>query len=359
MDKRVFRVKEPDREDGTPGQEIAFSNVEFSPLGYSELEKAILHRPMQISLSGSGMVISSGVDGLSIGQRGRFRTVLNSPFTSKCIGLVSGGWLPSLMALEDNSIMLPDRCVVAQLNARLKNGATKPQAEPDFVDLFADSPIRINPLLFVLEGDDGQNPTPEAAVRHLHEAVSKLRSALPKAVMVAANDQGLKGVLGLVKDTQLGIARKQGFLERLNPMLKSPVSKKKVRSLCDAVLAAAQECDIPIRSLVVLAALSSIVVSNGQSPARRMLKFKGEYTSADAYNALADLRSLEILMYTFALFPDQRVMLCTADKDMALFWAGLRASNFAFSCGRLSFDIAPGDLLPGLPADFLKTSTGS
>ncbi len=64
--------------------------------------------------------------------------------------------------------------------------------------------------------------------------------------------------------------------------------------------------------------------------------------------SLADLRSLEVLMHIFAIWPDQRVMLCTADKDMALFWTGLRASNFMYQAGRMSFDVDPAALLPGI-----------
>ena len=33
-DKRVLKVRELDQEDGTPGREIAFSDVGFSPLGH-------------------------------------------------------------------------------------------------------------------------------------------------------------------------------------------------------------------------------------------------------------------------------------------------------------------------------------
>ena len=53
-------------------------------------------------------------------------------------------------------------------------------------------------------------------------------------------------------------------------------------------------------------------------------------------------------MYLFAMYPDQRLMLCTADKDLALFWTGLRARDFAFSNGRMTFDMSPTDLLPGI-----------
>ncbi|RUX20755.1 hypothetical protein EOA23_27645 [Mesorhizobium sp. M2A.F.Ca.ET.042.01.1.1] len=265
--------------------------------------------------------------------------------------------MPSAMALEDNSVVLPDRCVVDELNKRLRNGLPKPGAESDFIDLFADSAIRINPLLFVLEGDDRQNPSSETVERHLSEAVSKLRSALPKAILVAADAQGLNGVLGLFQDTQPGMARKHDFLARLNPKLKSPIGRKDVPARWDDVLAAADASGVPRTSLVVIAALSTVVVPGGKSPAKRLLKFDRQYTEANTYNALADLRSLELLMYIFALFPNEHVMLCTADKDMALFWAGLRASNFAFNLGRMSFDVAPGDLLPGVSEKRWKEST--
>jgi len=53
-------------------------------------------------------------------------------------------------------------------------------------------------------------------------------------------------------------------------------------------------------------------------------------------------------MYFFAMYPNQRLMLCTADKDLALFWVGLRARDFAFSEGRVTLDMSPADLLPSI-----------
>jgi hypothetical protein len=195
-DKRALKYRELDHADGTPGREITFSDVAFSPLGYAELRDAKLHQPIKIPLVGGGIITGSGIGGIEAGQRSRFSTPLESLFTSKSIGLVKGGWLPSAIALEDGSIMLPDRCVVAELNARLKGGITKPKAEKDFIDLFADSAIRINPMLFVLEGDGQHDPTPETLEQHLNEAVSKIRSALPKAILVGADAYGLKGMGG-------------------------------------------------------------------------------------------------------------------------------------------------------------------
>jgi hypothetical protein len=160
MDKRVFKFLELDREDGTRGRHLAFTDVTFSPLSYSELRDAKLSQSMTIPLHGRGAtIVSSDIDGVRVNQVGDIRTSLETPFTSRAIGLVKGGWLPSALAVEDDTIVLPDRCVVAELKARLRNGIERNSLDKDFLDLFADQPVRINPLLFVLEGNARQNPT--------------------------------------------------------------------------------------------------------------------------------------------------------------------------------------------------------
>lgn len=229
MEKHILKYQEL-HENGALGRKLVFKDIEFCPLGYEALRSAKLHQQLEITLSGRGEILSSDVALFEIGQFAKFGMPLESEFTSKAIGLVNGGWLPSFLAVIDDTIVLPDRCVVAQLKARLINGVTKPDAEKDFIDLFADTAVRVNPMLFVLEGDHRQNPTPETIGNQLEEAVTKLRLALPKAEMVAADAKGLEGVLGLLQDTQAGIKRKQDFLIRLNPKLRSSVSRSNAQS---------------------------------------------------------------------------------------------------------------------------------
>jgi hypothetical protein len=340
MNNGILEIQEFDHENGTPGHHIALTDIEFSPLGYAEFNN--IHQPMNIPLVVHGKIIKSSV-GSEIGQYKKISMSLKSDYTSKFIGLVKGGWLPSGIALHDNSIVLPDRCMVTHLKDRFKNGITKPQASKDFIDSFADSPVRINPCLFVLEGDNQQNPTREILEQNLEEAIGKIRSALPKAVLVELD---LNNVLKLVEETQSSMVRKQNFLERLNRKLKSPVARQDIQARCDEILSEAEACCISKASLVVIAALSTVVIPNGRSPAKRLLKFDQGYTKAHAYNALSDLRSLELLMYSFAMFPDQHVMFCTTDKDLALFWIGLSASNFVFSGAGVTCDLFPENLLP-------------
>lgn len=136
------------------------------------------------------------------------------------MGLARGGWLPCSLAIKNDTIVLPDRCVVTQIAARLQNGLTRNGLNKDFLDLIADSPIRINPLLFALEGNVRQTPTLEQARAQLTEAVDKLKKALPKAIIVA-DENVLNGVWGLIEDSEVGMTRKQKFLLRLAPSLAS------------------------------------------------------------------------------------------------------------------------------------------
>lgn len=200
-DKRMMIVREAG-EHGRAGRELRFTDLEFDPLDYEHLVNRKLDQPMIIPLAGRGTIVGGDVADTEIGRTGRFRTELQSRFASKSVGLVRGGWLPSAIPIQDDSVVLPDRCVVAELDRRLKDGITKYTGRSDFIDLFADHAIRINPALFALEGDKREHPTAESAKRSLDEAVRKLRSALPKAILVADDANGVKGILGLIEDTE-------------------------------------------------------------------------------------------------------------------------------------------------------------
>ena len=78
---------------------------------------------------------------------------------------------------------------------------------------------------------------------------------------------------------------------------------------------------------MVLAVLSGVINSDANA-ARRLLKFKAAYGPEDAYNALADLNALEVLLYRITLYPKMQTQLCTGDRNLALFWAGIGADDF-------------------------------
>lgn len=332
------------------GRAATFAGVEFAPLQFSDLIDKKLSDKVVVPLRWTrARVVESTIPEIGIDQVSSGHATVESVYSTKTIGLVKGGWLPPGLAVRADMIVIPDRCTIADLRGRFCGGIKKNESEKDFLDFFAGSGIRINPLLYAIEGNQRKDPSPEAIEQQLNEAVVALRAALPEAEIVPVDQAGLEGAIGIVQDTRASMARKQEFLMRLAPKLHAPTSAKRKELLWDDVLETARECGVVKSSLVVFAALSAISVPNGRSPAKRLLKFTCDYSIEDAYNALADLRSLEMLMCLFALFPEQQLMLCTGDKDLALLWAGIRASNFVWSGNHASSSLSPVEsLLPNM-----------
>lgn len=340
------------------GRGATFLGVEFYGLQYADLINHKLNTPVRVPLRWThARLAESNIDGIPAENVISASAFLESPYSSRTIGLVRDGWLPSGIALQTNMVVLPDRCTITELKGRFRDGVKTTETDKDFLDLFAGSAVRINPLLFALEGNVRSNPPPDVIEQQFDAACRIITEALPEAELVPQRRAGLQGAIGIMHDTQASMTRKQNFLMQLAPLLRTPVATKRVDALWDTVLAAADSNGVSRHSLVVLAALSAVCVPNGKSPAKRLLKLNvRDYRPEDAYNALADLRSLEVLMHLFALFPKEKILLCTGDKDLALFWAGIRATNFSQNNGHCSFTLSPIEELFPYVSDTRKSS---
>ncbi|RON69364.1 hypothetical protein [Pseudomonas fluorescens] len=352
--ERVIIYQEIDESGVATGRSATFADIEFRGLGYADLIGHTLGTPLVMPLRlANARVIQSNLLDLSLETQVSVSAVLDSPYSSRALGLVRDGWLPSGIAFSDSMIVLPDRCVFSELAGRFRAGEKTKLEDKDFLDFLIGRKVRINPLLYVLEGNLKRNPD-DASIEHQFDVATEIiNAALPLAQIVPIERGSLEGVRGLIRDSEAGMVRKQEFLTRLAPKLRAPIAARRVNEVWDEVLATAKACEVPVRSLVVLAALSAVCVPNGKSPAKGLLKFNvRKYTVEDAYNALADLRSLEVLMHLFAAFPDEKILLCTGDKDLVLFWAGIRPSEFAMVNGVFSAKFSPvEDLLPNVTSE--------
>lgn len=344
----VIKFAELEGQHGEPARSISFVGIEFLPLSYQQLAEARLHVPVSVPLDWhNARVLETDIPGVDIDKIAKGHATLESIFSSTTVSLQRGGWLPSGLAVSRPGVtVLPDRNAVSQIRARYEAGEVV-AGDRDFLDMLADLDVRINPLLFAMEGNGRGIPAPELVKAQLEEAVALIGKALPKATL-AIGDLSLAGALGLIEDTRLGLGRKQAFLLDIAPALVSPTSRALLDMRWREVLEAAGKHQVPRNSLVVLAVLSAVAVANSGSPATKLLKFRAGYAAGDAYNALADLRSLEILINLFALFPDERVALFTADRALALFWTGIQAHDFRRAGESVHFELAPVEaLLPG------------
>lgn len=354
----VLRYEEQDAGGVPTGRSATFAGVEFEPLGYADLLNKKLEGRVSIPLRWTdARVLESTMPEITVDEVASGNSLLESNFSTKSIGLVRGGWLPSGLALRAGMVVFPDRCTITELAGRFFGGVKSDQRGDDFLDIFEGKPIRINPAFYALEGNRRKQPSPEHVEEQWAEACQKIKDALPLAKLTP--DEAGHGVIGLLADMQDSMARKAQFALKVTANLQAPVSAKRRCAVWNHVLDVARECGVPKHSLVVLAALSTVCSANGASPAKRLLKTSANYTDEDAYNALADLRSLEILINMFAVYPQEQIMFCTGDKNLALFWAGMRASNFAWTEKQASYTLSPVDALlpnvsPELRAAYLE-----
>lgn len=333
------------------GEEICLTDLEFQPFDYETLSSHNANSPLHIlSVKMRGKVVSCSSKEVLLGEIVSTKYDLESTHQANNIGLVNGGWIPLGLPPSDQYIILADRCFVSNLEGRFENGNLKKDSHPNFVDcLTFHTDVQINPLLYALESNTKKLPSEELIRQQLREAVSKISKALPSAKVIAADKWGIKGACGIISDVSHSFQNKQRFLTRVSSMLKSPVARNKVGESWSDILKIASECNISKNSLVVVAVLSTLSLPNNNSPASKVLKFKDGYTGEDAYNALADLQALEILMYSFAMYPNKKTMLCTSDRNLSLFWVGLQANHFQLSGNALKYDIAP---IPHLLAEY-------
>ncbi len=353
----VLSFQELEDPDGGPPRRFSVVGAQFEPLGYDEL--LALDGPATFNLRfHSGRILETDIPGVNVGGVASGNAIVQSPFASRAIGLVNGGWLPSSLASHSDTLVMPDRCVVSDLRGRFSAGQRNANPEPDFIDLFAESEIRINPFLFALEGNTKRTPTPHEIEQQWREAHAQLTACLPKAKVLDLNPVLLAGTIGILQSSQADFQLEQRFLSQVAPGLVSPVAHARRFDKSNHIIAIANNLGVKRSSLALVAALSTVFVPNGASPAKRLLKIRPTYSAGDAYNALADLRSLGILMHLFAMYPHDRAMLCTRDKDLALFWVGLNAARFRVVGRHMSFDVTPEPLFPGLDRPQLREVLG-
>ncbi len=126
LGERVLRFEEYDSAGAPTGRGATFVGVEFHGLKYADLIDHKLNTPINIPLRWTNArVVESDLEGVSPEDVASVNTSLESPYSSRTIGLVQDGWLPSGMALQDNMVVMPDRCTFSELSGRFRDGAKR------------------------------------------------------------------------------------------------------------------------------------------------------------------------------------------------------------------------------------------
>lgn len=324
---------------------LALSEGEVVPLGFDDLValQGRLRDPISFPLKVRGArVEASDFDHIDCSQRLTVSADLQSNHGSTVLALVNGGWLPSGLALDDEILLLPDRCTVAAIRSRFVGGARKDGLKDDFLDFARGKRLRINPMLYAMKGKSGRlNPTESELSELFDRAAEKILEALPNAVVFPEKVHVMRGAMGLLNDMADGFAARQRFLVKAAPLIATPVRHANLQRVWLQLMDLSERYGVPKASMLVCALLSASAARPATNPAQALLKPRRNYTDKHAFNALADLRALDLLIAAGADFPEQRVALLTEDRALALYWTGLQIHSLRRDGSNIHYAINP------------------
>ncbi len=338
MESLIKYVEEESR------KRLSLAPQEVLPLGFRELANIRkLNQPITLPLRlKNAKVISSDFDEIVPETRLNTNAILNSTHCSTTLALLQGGWLPSGLAVRQNSLLLPDRCTIGAIRHRFVGGNIKSGHSDDFLDLLKDYPIKINPVLYILEGNSGKTSPSESQLPELYDkAVQKIQEALPAAVILPDKASIIQGCARLLRDTTSTLSQKQAFLVKAAPLAAPSISKNSRPRIWLEIFTLAKHFGINSASTLMVALLSATAARQDLNPAKKWLKPKNTYTESNAFNALSDLRALDVLIAAITDFPEQHTALLTNDIPLAQLWAGLQAHSYRRQGNDIHYTINP------------------
>lgn len=329
-EKHVFRYV---AEDGhtlefTPHQSQRFDVV---PLGFKQLIQAVGNAPAAFQFTLTNASVPRTLTGLDVDGPLTVTAELTLQNPVLAFGLVDGGWLP--LPFAHKQIALLDRNVIIALEKLLSSRsvplATAPLANlTSFLGLDTQT---LSPMLFALEGARRRPPTDFQMRTELSRAAATLRSFFPGSKIEPITTRKRKALLRMVLDHTEFRSRATRLLVQAAPLVAERVKPGNRQKLELEVLRIARAEGVRVECITVLALISCIYDAPGAfsthraaTPGRAVLKPKREYTEEDAYNALADMFFLEIMLHTFELFPHAQPVLYTRDLGITALWTAIQ-----------------------------------
>lgn len=258
------------------------------------------------------------------------RTITLTPTStgSKLFAAVLGGWLPASWASFRHRLIL-DRNAISWFREAYDGGHPRPGRAPDLFDMVARGPfVRMNHLLYAMEGNTRSWPTSDVVVQQLAEASSYLSKALPHVTLEPPDDTGYQAIQGILEEWAGVFAVEDQFLRSAAPLIRDrPGSEAGRVSKLKQLLKLATNTGAEQSKFMVIATVAALLGERpkGGNAAFRILKPGAPvYGTEEVWNACCDLRALRLLVSLSNFRPEEPMAFVTGDKRLVHFWAALR-----------------------------------
>lgn len=321
------------------------------PLGAAELH--LLHK-QTAAVDLQFEADDPSINGKHQPTRATVRTTVTFGKRPVIFSLVKGGWLPLPLAIPPR--FLVDRNVVIALRKiRLGQLALEEQEIKWWLQFFEQGSAIFNPLPYAFEAGHRRKPTMEEFVAAYDEGVAELSRSFPKCEVVSYQSVNYQGAYAQLEAFDERNAAETEFLRRTCELVADRVPRRKESEALKRIVDAADGVGVPRASLAVLGVISCLFEDlHGAAPliGRKIIKPRKQYSAADAFNALNDLRHIELAVAGQAYFGDHAFYLCTRDRPIAMLWCALspRGTSPAGGALEFTFDLTR-DLVPRLKDD--------
>ena len=316
------------------------------PLGTEELAvlAADASSPLKLKIEGGSVLL----DGIAKDGRATVTATINFAEKTSIFALVPGGWLPLPCVIPPR--FLVDRNVVINLrDIRLGTANAEAKSIEWWTKLLDSNGSAVfNPLPFAFEAGFRRKPTMSEFRLAYEEGAHEIRHALPSSKVVTLGELGCRAGYKQLETFDQRAAKEVAFLQEVSPLNIATSSRQRQEQLSTEVLRLADKHHLTRGSLPVLIALSCVyedMTGSTRSIGRRLLKPSAKYSEADAFNAISDLRHIEIAAAGQVYFQDESFSLCTSDKGLAMLWSALSLRGESLPNDSIEFTV---DLTPSL-----------
>jgi hypothetical protein len=252
--------------------------------------------------------------------------------------LISDGWLP--LPLVHSQRFLVDRNVISSLRKlRERPHSQNLQAFRWWTSFFNKGTPLFNPLPYAWEGSFRRRPTFSEFIDAYEEGSVEIKNAFPKANITSFDSNHLSALYQFITSFESRDRKEADFLCSICPLISNRVPRNKEKSIADKIRLEAKRVGVRLNSFVFISVLSCLYDDchgNLFSIGRKLLKPKIGYGVSEAFNALSDLRNIELAAAIMTCFPENPFAIATCDYALASFWCALSLRGLPIS-GKIEF----------------------
>jgi len=269
--------------------------------------------------------------------------------------LTKGGWLPPIFIAS--AIFLVDKNVLIKLK-KFANNEKRPDYEHTNWWLQFPSKIIINPILFAMEGCNQKKPNFKDFHSQFESASDSIRKLLPNSETISYTAEHYQAAYQQLAMFEERSKIEINFLMEISSILQNRSLDKGLESNKQKILSIADSVGLVKPSLVLITALACVFENkhgNGLLIARRILKPLPSYSSRNAFNAVSDLRAIEMLIAGMCINHTKNISLMTCDIGIAALWCALNPKRFRMDSGKPKFELSLSqDLFPRMRLEELN-----